>query len=76
VQFGRAASAEQMLKDNPEVSAFMPCGFGVYEGDDGRVYISAANRGVIGKAVGGTAARVSGGQIAPDLEKALRAHVR
>ena len=76
VQFGRAASAHDLLKDNPETSALMPCGFGVYEGDDGRVYISGVNRGLIGKRLGGTAARVMGEQVAQDLAKALHDHVR
>ena len=76
VQFGRAVSAREMLKDYPAASAFMPCRFGVYEGDDGRVHISEMNRGCIGKMLGGTMATVMGGQVAEDLRKALRDHVK
>ena len=76
VQFGRAVSAHAMLKDNPEASALLPCGLGVYEGDDGRVYISGINRALIGKMLGGTIASVIGEQVAQDLSKALQGHVR
>jgi len=76
VQFGRAVSACEMLKDNPEASALMPCGFGVYEGSDGRVHISGVNRGLIGKMLGGTIASVMGDKVAPDLRKALHDHVQ
>jgi len=76
VQFGRAVSAHEMLEDNPEASALMPCGFGVYEGDDGRVHISGVNRGLIGKLLGGTIASVMGEKVAQDLRKALHDHVQ
>jgi uncharacterized protein (DUF302 family) len=76
VLFGRAASAREMLATNPEASAFMPCSFGVYEGDDGRVYISSMNRELIGRTVGGSVAQVMGQQIPADLEIALKDHVR
>jgi len=76
VQFGRAVSACEMLKDNPEASALMPCGFGVYEGDDGSVHISGMNRGLIGKMLGGTIASVMDEKVARDLRKALHEHVQ
>jgi len=76
VQFGRAVSASEMLRNRPEASALMPCGFGVYEGDDGRVHISGMNRGSIGKMLGGTIASVMGEQVAHDLSKALDDHIQ
>ena len=76
VQFGRASSAHDILRDNPEASALMPCGFGVYEGDDGKCHISGINRVVIGKMLGGTVSEVMGGKVAQDLKAALHDHVR
>lgn len=76
IQFGRATSAHAMLKDSPEASALIPCGFGVYEGENGRCYISRLNRRLIGKMLGGTIATVMGRQIAEDLNAVLRDHVR
>ncbi len=76
VQFGRASSAHDMLKDNPEASALMPCGFGVYEGDDGKCHISGMNRGLIGKMLGGAVAEVMGERVADDLRTALHDQVR
>jgi len=66
VQFGRAKYAHEMLADTPEVSAFMPCAFGVYEGDDGKVHISGMNRALMAQMFGGTVADVMGKRVARD----------
>ncbi|MFO8013574.1 MAG: DUF302 domain-containing protein [Phycisphaerae bacterium] len=66
VQFGRAEYAHAMLADTPEVSAFMPCAFGVYEGDDGKVHVSGMNRAVMAEMFGGTVAEVMRTRVAPD----------
>ena len=66
VQFGRAAYAHDMLVDTPEVSAFMPCAFGVYEGDDGKVHVSGMNRALMARMFGGTVADVMGKRVARD----------
>ncbi len=66
VQFGRAKYAHDMLADTPEVSAFMPCAFGVYEGDDGKVHISGMNRALMAQMFGGTVADVMGKRVARD----------
>ena len=60
-----------VLKTNPEVSTLMPCAWGVYQGDDGRVYITGMNTGMMGKMFGGNIARVMGGNVAEDEEKIL-----
>lgn len=45
---------------NRKVSAVMPCRVGVYQGDDGRVYVAEINSALIGKMFGGTIATVMG----------------
>jgi len=40
----------------------MPCTLAVYEADDGKVYISKMNTGLMGKLFGGTVAEVVGDQ--------------
>lgn len=76
VQFGRASFAHDILKDKPETSALMPCGFGVYEGDDGKCHISGLNRVVVGRILGGAVADVMGKKVAQDLSAALHDQIR
>ena len=66
--------AKRVLTDNRELAALMPCSIAVYEGDDGKVYISKMNTGLMGKMFGGTVAEVMGGAVARD-EKAILAGV-
>jgi len=66
VQFGRAEYAQRMLADTPEVSALMPCAFGVYEGDDGKVHVSGMNRALMAEMFGGTVAEVMRKRVARD----------
>jgi hypothetical protein len=49
----------------------MPCSIGVYEGDDGRVYVAKMNTGLMGKMFGGNVAQVMGGAVAEDEAKIL-----
>jgi len=73
VEFCKADYAHDMLKDNPEVCTLMPCTFGVYEGDDGRVYISTMNQHLMGKMSGIAIARVMGEYVAQDQADILKA---
>lgn len=66
--------AKRVLTDNRELAAMMPCSIAVYEGDDGKVYVSKMNTGLMGKMFGGTVAEVMGGAVAED-EKAILAGV-
>lgn len=52
--------AYDILEDdaNKKVTAVMPCRVGVYEGQDGQVYISEMNIGLMGKMFGGKIAEV------------------
>jgi len=66
IQFGRAKYAHDMLAAQPEISAFMPCRFGVYEGDGGTVYVSGVNPALIAQIFGGVVGEVMGKNVTPD----------
>jgi uncharacterized protein (DUF302 family) len=76
IEWCKSQYAHDMLKDNPEVSALLPCAFGIYDGDDGKVYISALNMRLIGNVFGGSIARVMGGPVARKQAAILAAHTR
>jgi len=75
VELCKAEYAKDVLLTNPEVSTLMPCARGVYEGDDGKIYISGMNMGLMGKMSGGNIAKVMGGSVSKDearmLERAI-----
>ncbi len=73
VEFCKADYAHDMLKDNPEVCALMPCTFGVYEGNNGRVYISSMNQHWMSRMPGSAIERVMGKQVAQDQADILKA---
>jgi len=70
VELCKAAYAKDVLETNPEVSTLMPCAFGVYE-QDGQVYVTGLNTGLMGKLMGGNVARVMGGGVAADEAKIM-----
>jgi uncharacterized protein (DUF302 family) len=76
VELCQADYAHDILGDNPEVSTLMPCALGVYEGVDGKVYISGMNTGLMGKMFGGKIAEVMGMKVSQDEEKILEGIVR
>jgi uncharacterized protein (DUF302 family) len=71
VELCNAYHAKTVLDSNPEVSTMMPCAWGVYEGEDGNVYVSGMNMGLMGQLFGGTIAEVMGGVVAEEEEKML-----
>lgn len=52
------ASQILAVDDNRKVTAFMPLGIGVYQDEDGKVYVSELNVGLLGMMFGGTVAEV------------------
>jgi uncharacterized protein (DUF302 family) len=58
--------AQSVLTTDRHVSTLMPCSFAVWEGDDGKVYVSKMNMSLMAKIFGGNIARVMGGRVAPD----------
>jgi uncharacterized protein (DUF302 family) len=71
VELCNAHHARTVLRSNPEVSTMMPCAWGVYRGDDGRVYVSGMNMGLMGQLFGGTIADVMGDTVAKQEEAML-----
>jgi uncharacterized protein (DUF302 family) len=76
VKLCKAPYAKEVLTDARHVACLMPCTLAVYEGDDGTVYISKMNTGLMGKLSGGTVARVMGGKVGPEERKILEGIVR
>lgn len=72
VELCNARYAKDVLTTNPEVSTLMPCAWGVYTGDDGRVYIAGMNMGLMGKMFGGNIAKVMGGAVSVDEKQMLK----
>ena len=63
--------AESVLTSDRYVSVMMPCKFSIWEGDDGKIYLTKMNMRLMGKMFGGNIARVMGGSVAVDEEKIL-----
>lgn len=63
--------AESVLSSDREVSCLMPCSIAVYEGDDGKTYLSKMNVGLMGKMFGGNVAQVMGTEVARDEQQIL-----
>jgi uncharacterized protein (DUF302 family) len=58
--------AQSVLTTDRHVSTLMPCTFAVWEGDDGKVYLSKMNMSLMAKMFGGNIADVMGGRVAKD----------
>jgi len=63
--------AKSILASDRYISTMMPCTFGVWQGDDGNVYISKMNMKLMAKMFGGNIAKVMGGDVAHDEEQIL-----
>lgn len=71
VELCHAEHAKSVLTTDPHIATLMPCAIAVYEGDDGAVYVSGMNMGLMGKMLGGNIAEVMGGSVAADERKIL-----
>lgn len=60
-----------VISTNPELSNMMPCALGVYEGDDGKIYISSMNVKMMANMFGGNVAAVMGETVASAQKKIL-----
>ncbi len=72
VELCNAKYAKDVLTTNPEVSTLMPCAWGVYKGNDGKIYIAGMNMGLMGKMFGGNIAKVMGGYVSKDETQMLK----
>jgi uncharacterized protein (DUF302 family) len=73
VETCKAPYAAEVLRDARAVATLMPCAIAVYEDDDGKVWLSKMNTGLMAKVLGGTVARVMGGKVAVEEEQVLGA---
>jgi uncharacterized protein (DUF302 family) len=62
--------AKTVLATDRHVSTLMPCSLAVWEGDDGKVYLSKMNMGLMAKLFGGNIAEVMGEKVVKD-ERAM-----
>lgn len=58
--------AKSVLTTDRHVSTLMPCTMAVWEGDDGKVYLSKMNMSLMARMFGGNIAKVMGGSVARD----------
>ena len=72
VELCKAQYAKDVLSTNPEVSTLMPCAWGVYEGDDKKIYITGMNMSLMGKMFGGNIGRIMRGPVAADEKQMLK----
>jgi uncharacterized protein (DUF302 family) len=63
--------ATDILTTDTYVSSMMPCTMAVWEGDDGKVYLSEMNMSLMAKMFGGNISEVMGGNVVEDEEKML-----
>jgi len=74
IKLCKAEYAQSVLTTDRHISTMMPCTFAVWEGDDGKVYLSKTNMGLMAKLFGGNIAKVMGGNVVED-EHAMLAGV-
>jgi len=58
--------AEIVLRTNPKIAAMMPCTFAIWEGRDGKAYVSKTNMTVMARLFGGLVSDVMGRRVAFD----------
>ena len=71
IKLCKAEYAKEVLTTDRFVSCLMPCSISVWEGDDGRVYLSEMNMTLMAKLFGGNISKVMGGKVVQDEEKML-----
>jgi uncharacterized protein (DUF302 family) len=76
VSMCKAEYAKDVLTTDRYVSSLMPCKMAVWEGDDGKVYVSKMNTGLMGRLFGGNIAKVMGQSVGRDEEAMLKGIVR
>jgi len=72
VKLCNAEYAKSVLTTDRDISCMMPCSMAVWEGDDGKVYLSKMNMGLMAKMFGGNVAEVMGGKVVHDEEEILK----
>lgn len=76
IQLCKPEYAKSVLDSDRHVSCLMPCTIAVWEGDDGKTYISKMNMGLMGKMFGGNIARVMGDAVSGEIRTILEGVVQ
>jgi uncharacterized protein (DUF302 family) len=71
VKLCNAEHAKSVLTTDRHISCMMPCSMAVWEGDDGKVYLSEMNMALMAKLFGGNVAKVMGGSVVEEEEEML-----
>jgi len=66
IKLCKAEYAKSVLTTDRYVSCLMPCSMAVWEGDDGKVYLSEMNMGLMAKMFGGNVGKVMGVKVVKD----------
>jgi len=72
VKLCKAEYAKSVLTTDRHISCMMPCSMAVWEGDDGKVYLSEMNMALMAKMFGGNVAEVMGKKVVHDEERMLQ----
>lgn len=71
IKLCKAEYAKGVLTTDRNVSCLMPCTMTVWQGDDGKVYLSKMNLALMAKMFGGNVGKIMGGNVVADEEKML-----
>ncbi|MFA5238521.1 MAG: DUF302 domain-containing protein [Phycisphaerae bacterium] len=72
IKLCKAEYAKSVLTTDRYVSCLMPCTMAVWEGDDGKVYLSEMNMSLMAKMFGGNIGKIMGGKVVKDEEEILK----
>jgi uncharacterized protein (DUF302 family) len=72
VKLCNAEYAKNVLTTDRHISCMMPCSMAVWEDDNGKVYLSEMNMGLMAKMFGGNIAKVMGRKVVHDEEEMLQ----
>jgi uncharacterized protein (DUF302 family) len=71
VEMCKARYAAEVLRTDRKVATLMPCAVAVYEDDQGKVWLSKMNLGLMARLFGGNVGRVMGGLVADEEKRIL-----
>jgi uncharacterized protein (DUF302 family) len=71
VEMCKAPYAAEVLRDDRKIATLMPCAVAVYEDDQGQVWYSKMNVGLMARLFGGTVGRVMGLGVAREERQIL-----
>ena len=71
IKLCKAEYAQVVLSTDRYVSCLMPCTMSIWEGDDGKVYLSKMNMSLMARLFGGNIGKIMGGNVINDEEKML-----